>query len=84
MLNFRKCAAVVWNSHRAVTLADNKDFGRLVTGCLRFGGLHFLKELLEDPHEWLVVFGAKDFGDKSSSFVEKLTSELQSHQGQMC
>lgn len=62
-------------------MADNKDFGGLVTGRLRFGGLHFLKELLEDPHEWLVVFGAKDFGDESSSLVKKLTSELQRHQG---
>lgn len=65
-------------------MADDKDFSRLITRCLRFGGLHFPEELLEDPHEWLVVFGAKNFGDESCSFVKKLTGELQCHQGQVC
>lgn len=65
-------------------MADDKDFSGLVTGGLRFGGLHFLKELLKNPHEWLVVFGAKNFGDESSSFVEKLRGEFQSHQCQVC
>ena len=63
--------------------SDDKDFGGLVTGRLGLGGLHLPEELLEDPHEGLVVLGAKDFGDKSPSFSKKLAGELERHEGEM-
>ncbi len=54
------------------TLADDKDLGGLVSGGLWFGGLHLPEELLEDPHERLVVFGAEDFGDEGAAFGQEL------------
>lgn len=65
------------------TLTDDKDLSRLIPGCLRFGGLHLLEELLEDPKQRLVVFGAKHLGDKGASFGKKLTGQLQSHESQV-
>lgn len=66
-----------------ITVTDDEDLGGLVTGSLRLGGLHLLEELLEDPHQGLIVFGAKDFGDKGPSFCEKLAGQLERHEGEM-
>lgn len=66
-----------------LTLTNDKDLGGLVPGRLRLGGLHLLKELLEDPEQWLVVFGAEDLGDESATFGQKVTGQLQGHEGQM-
>lgn len=71
--------AVLW----ALTLTDDEDLGRLIPGCLWFGGLHLLEELLEDPEQRLVIFGAENLGDKSATFGQKLTGQLQGHEGQM-
>lgn len=67
-----------------LTLTDDKDFSGLVPRCLWLGGLHLLEELLEDPEQWLVVFGAEDLGDESATFGQKLAGQLQSHERQMC
>lgn len=66
-----------------LTLTDDEDLGRLIPGCLWLGGLHLLEELLEDPKQWLVVFGAEDLGDKGATFVQEVTGQLQGHEGQM-
>lgn len=66
-----------------LTLTDDKDLGGLVPRRLRLGGLNFLEELLEDPEEWLVVLGAEDLGDESAAFGQKITGQLQGHEGQM-
>lgn len=66
------------------TLADDKDLGGLVSGGLWFGGLHLPEELLEDPHERLVVFGAEDFGDEGAAFGQELAGQLERHQRQVC
>lgn len=66
-----------------LTLADDEDLSRLVSGGLGLGSLHLLEELLEDPQQWLVVFGAEHLGDKRAPFGQEVTRQLQSHQGQM-
>lgn len=67
----------------ALTLTDDEDLCRLIPRCLWLCSLYLLEELLEDPEQWLVVFGAEDFCHKSATFGQKFTSQLQSHQGQM-
>lgn len=66
-----------------LTLTDDKDLGGLIPRCLRLGGLHLLKELLKDPEQRLVIFGAEDLGDKSAALGQKVTGQLQGHEGQM-
>lgn len=72
------------NQHLPLTLTDDKDLCRLIPGRLRLSSLHLLEELLEDPEQWLVVFGAEDLGDKGATFGQKVTGQLESHEGQMC
>lgn len=72
------------NRHLPLTLTDDKDLCRLIPGRLRLSSLHLLEELLEDPEQWLVVFGAEDLGDKGATFGQKVTGQLESHEGQMC
>jgi hypothetical protein len=44
-------------SHIACThLTNDKNLGGFVTGSLWFGGMNFLEELIENPHQGLVVF----------------------------
>lgn len=64
-------------------MTDDKDLSRFVTGGLWFGGLDLLKELLEDPHERLIVFRPKNLRDKRPALVEKLAGEFESHQGEV-
>ncbi len=66
-----------------LTLTDDEDLGGLVPRRLRLGGLHLLEELLEDPEQRLVVFGAEDLGDESATFGQELAGQLQGHEGQM-
>lgn len=66
-----------------LTLTNDEDLCRLVSGRLRLCGLHLFEELLKDPEQRLVVFGAKDLGDERPAFVQKLAGQLQSHEGQM-
>lgn len=66
-----------------LTLTDDEDLCGLVSGCLRLRGLHLLEELLKDPEQRLVVFGAEDLGDERPAFVQKIAGQLQSHEGQM-
>lgn len=72
------------NQWPPLTLTDDKDLCRLIPGRLRLSSLHLLEELLEDPEQWLVVFGAEDLGDKGATFGQKVTGQLESHEGQMC
>lgn len=64
------------------TLTDDEDLGGLVPRGLRFGGLNLLEELLEDPHERLVVFGAEDFRDERAALREELAGQFESHQSE--
>ena len=66
-----------------LTLADDEDLSRFVPGGLRLGGLHLLKELLEDPEQRLVVLGAEHLGDKGATLVRELRSQLQGHECQV-
>lgn len=68
---------------QALTLTDNKDLSGLVPRRLWLSRLHLLEELLEDPEQRLVVFGAEDLGDESATFGQKVTGQLQCHEGQM-
>lgn len=52
-----------------LTLTDHKDLSRLIPGGLWLGGLNLLEEMLEDPEQRLVVFGAEDLCDEGSTFV---------------
>lgn len=72
------------SAHPPRTLTNNKDFCRLISGSLRLSSLNLLEELLEDPQQRLVVFGTEDLGDKCATFGQKLTGQLESHEGQMC
>ena len=75
---FKDCSLML-----QLTLTDNKDLSRLVPRRLWFGRLHLLEKLLEDPEQRLVVFGAENLGDKSATFIQKVTGQLQCHEGQM-
>lgn len=72
-----------YNVQQPPTLTDDEDLSRLVPRRLRLGGLHLLEELLEDPEQRLVVFGAEDLGDEGASFSQKVAGQLQGHEGQM-
>ena len=56
---------------------DYKNFSRLVTRGLGFGGPDLLEELLENPVEREVVLGAEHFGNEPASLSQELCCQLQ-------
>jgi hypothetical protein len=64
---------LVWSK---IALTNHKDLSGLCTRCLWFGGVDFLKELLEDPHQSLVVLGPEHLGNEPSSLLEEFTSQF--------
>ena len=62
---------------RLVILTDDENLGGLVSGRLRFCGLHFFKELLEHPHDRVVVLGAKHFGYEPATLFQELGSKFE-------
>lgn len=65
------------------TLADYKDFCRLMARGLGLGGLDMAKQLLKDPQKGLIVTGTENLCDEAASTGQKITSQTQSHQCQM-
>lgn len=55
-----------------ITLTDYKYLSRLTTRRLRFGGVDFIKKLLENPKQSVVVLRPKHFGDEPATFPEEL------------
>lgn len=65
------------------TLADYKDFCRLMARGLGLGGLDMAKQLLKDPQQGLIVTGTENLCDEAASTGQKITSQTKSHQCQM-
>ena len=59
-----------------ISLANDEDFGGLMTRSLGFGGEDFLEKLLEEPHEGVVILGAKHFGHEPGAFPHELRRQL--------
>ena len=55
---------------RAVVLAHHEDLGRLAARRRRLRRVDLLEELLEDPHERVVVLRAVDLGDERAALAE--------------
>ncbi|EPE02974.1 hypothetical protein F503_08851 [Ophiostoma piceae UAMH 11346] len=56
--------------------AHDEDFGRHVARRRRLGGLDLGEQLVEHPHERVVVLGAEDLGDKGAALDEELGGQL--------
>ena len=67
---------------RLVVRAHDEYLGGLVTRRLRLGGLHLLEELLEDPHDGVVVLGAEDLRHKPAVLLQELRRQLERLQRQ--
>ncbi len=52
---------------RLVALADDEDLGRLHARRVRLGRVDALEELLQHPHQRLVVLGAEDLGHEPAA-----------------
>lgn len=67
---------------RLVGLTHDEYLGGLVTRRLRFGRVDLLEELLEHPHDGVVVFGAEHLGDEPAALLEELGRKLERLQHQ--
>ena len=68
-------------SHIACThLTNDKNLGGFVTGSLWFGGMNFLEELIENPHQGLVVFWTKHLEKINKLFERCNFSRHRTHQ----
>ena len=69
----RDCSQYPMISH----LTDDKDLRGFISGRLGFSGHDLFEELLEHPHEGLVILGAEHLGNKDTSFLEEFTGQLE-------
>jgi hypothetical protein len=68
---------------RSEILADDEDLGRDVTGRRRFGGFDLGEQLVEDPHQRVVVATSEDFCHERSSLLQELGGQLEGLQRQL-
>ena len=69
---------------RKADLANDEDFSRDITRGGGLGGLNLAEELLEDPHEGVVVARAEDLGHKGALFDKKLSGQLEGLEHERC
>ena len=58
------------------SLANDEDLGRLVTRSLRLRREDFLEELLEDPHQGVIIFRSEHFGHEPTAFPHEFGRQL--------
>ena len=59
-----------------VACADNEDFCRGVTRCLRLGRVHPMEQLPESKQKRSVVSGTEDFGNECAFRPQEFAGQL--------
>ena len=62
---------------RQVALANDENFGRLISGGGRLGGVHLFEKLAQHPDQTLIVFRAEHLSDKPAALTQEGGGQLE-------